>query len=206
LPSTLAGIRVYLQTLLDDLSADIWTTGELDVHIKAALKDLSHHIPLEAKNTVATSSGSRDVDISALTNRVRVVAVEYPVDQWPRVYVRFSLWLDVLTVLDDPIPDGSNCYVYWHTHHTINGTDTLPEDHEETLVFGAAARACEQQQADATNTLATGGPASVRDWAALAASHRQKYEARLHPRRGLRQTRFYRPDRPIATQDSDPGP
>jgi len=206
MPSALATIRARLQIVLDDAGAAFWTTGELDAHIQRALEDLSHHIPLEVKATVATVNGSRDVDISTLTKRVRVVAVEYPISQWPRVYARFSLWLDVLTIIDDPIPDGANCYVYYHALHTINATKTLPEDHEETLIFGAAARACDQQQADASNTLATGGPGVVRDWASLARHFRSQYEARLHPRRGLRQTRFYRPHEPTATQDSDPGP
>lgn len=206
MPSALATIRARLQIVLDDAGAASWTTAELDAHIQRALEDLSHHVPLEVKATVATSNGSRDVDISALTKRVRIVAVEYPISQWPRVYVRFSVWIDVLTVIDDPIPDGSNCYVYYHTLHTINGTDTLPEDHEETLIFGAAARACDQQQADATNTLAAGGPASALNWGSLARHFRTQYEARLHPKRGLRQTRFYRPHRPTTTQDSDPGP
>ncbi len=206
MPSALATIRGRLQIVLDDAGAAFWTTAELDAHITRTLEDLSHYLPQEKKATVATSSGSRDVDISALTKRVRIVAVEYPISQWPRAYVRFSVWLDVLTIINDPTPDGSNCYVYYHTLHTINGTDTLPEDHDETLIFGAAARACDQQQADATNTLATGGPASGRNWGSLARHFRTQYEARLHPRRGIRQTRFYSPDRPTASQDSDPGP
>ncbi len=204
MPSALAAIRARLQIVLDDAGAAFWTTTELDAHITRALEDLSHHIPLEAKNTVATAAASRDVDISTLTKRLHIAAVEYPISQWPRAYVRFSVWKDVLTVLYDPIPDGSNCYVYWHTLHTINGTDTLPEQHEEALIFGAAARACDQQQADASNTLATGGAGVTRDWGSLARHFRREYEKRL-PRR-VKQTRFYHPHEPIPGQDSDPGP
>lgn len=206
MPSALATIRGRLQIVLDDAGAAFWTTAELDSHITSALEDISHYIPLQVKAAVATSSGSRAVNISALTKRVRIFAVEYPLSQWPPAYVRYAVYLDVLTILNDPIPDGSNCNVYYGTLHTINGTDTLPEDHEQILVFGAAARACDQQQAEVSNTLATGGPGVTRDWGSLARHFRREYEKRLHPRRGVKQTRMYRPHEPTATQDSDPGP
>lgn len=208
MPSALSVIRGRLQIVLDDAGTDFWTTAELDAHIQRALEDLSHHVPQEKLNLLSTGAGAdaNKVDISTLTERVRIVATEYPTAQVPRSFVRFSIWKDVLTILGESPTPIDDVNVYWHALHTINGTDTLPEDQEETLIFGAAARACDQQQADSTNVLATGGPATGRNWGSLARHFRTQYEARLHPRRGIKQTRFYRPDEPTATQDSDPGP
>ena len=74
------------------------------------------------------------------------------------------------------------------------------------LVFAAAARACDQQDADATNSLNTGGPAATRDWGSLANHFRSRYEERVRPRRGVRRKRLYSPAEPTPTQNTDPGP
>ena len=47
-----------------------WTNDELDRHIAHAVKDFSKAIPYEQKATKATTSGSRDLDISTLTDRI----------------------------------------------------------------------------------------------------------------------------------------
>jgi len=205
MPSALATFVARLQVVLDDAGAAIWTSAELEAHIQRALRDLSHHVPREQKTTKATVNGSRDLDISTLTERIRVVAVEFPIGAFPIITVRFSLWGDTLTMLD-AVGDGANCYIYWHSHHVINGTKTLPEDHDETLLFAAAALACDQQVADTIDTLATGGPGTERDWASLAYHFRLRYQERVKPRRGVRVGRTYTPAEPLPSQDSDPGP
>ncbi len=83
-----------------------WTDNEIDRHIAHAVKDFSGYLPWEQKTTIATTSGSREIDISAVTGRVMVEAAEYPVDNFPRRYQRFSLWGDTLSLLGDEIPDG----------------------------------------------------------------------------------------------------
>jgi len=90
--------------------------------------------------------------------------------------------------------------------HTINGTNTLPTDHEEALLSLAAVKACQQQKADSTNALNTGGAATTRDWDALIARHQGDYDRTLTPRRGIRQHRLYAPVEPGPSQSSDPGP
>jgi len=70
-----------------------WTDEELDRHITHAVKDFSEAIPYEQKVIKATTSGSREIDISALTDRIMIEAVEYPVAQFPRKYQRYSLWV-----------------------------------------------------------------------------------------------------------------
>ena len=206
MPTTLATIRGRLQTVLDDAAAAVWTTGELDQHIQDALRDLSHRIPRERTTTIATTSGSRDVSLATLTERVRIVAVEWPTGSDPKNFVDFSEWADVLRIDSLGIPDGTDCIIYWQSLHSINGTKTLPEDYDDALVHAAAARACDQQAADTTNVLTTGGPGSIADWRRLAAHFRARYEERVAPRRGIRHKRLYAPAEPTATQNTDPGP
>jgi len=88
-----------------------WTNDELDRHIGHAVKDYSDAVPHEQKAVTATIPGSRDIDISLLSDRIMVEAVEYPIGDFPRRYQRFSLWADVITLLGDEIPDGSNARI-----------------------------------------------------------------------------------------------
>ena len=206
MPTALATIRGRLQTVLDDAAAAVWTTGELDQHIQDALRDLSHRIPRERTTTIATTSGSRDVSLATLTERVRIVAVEWPTGSDPKNFVDFSEWADVLRIDSLGIPDGTDCIIYWQSLHSINGTKTLPEDYDDALVHAAAARACDQQAADASNALNTGGPPATRDWRTLAAHFRNRYEERVAPRRGIKRRRLYAPAEPTPTQNTDPGP
>ncbi|HZP26125.1 MAG TPA: hypothetical protein VFB90_03665, partial [Dehalococcoidia bacterium] len=45
----------------EDATAYRWTDSELDRHIDRALREFSLALPLEAKTTLTTSSGSRDL-------------------------------------------------------------------------------------------------------------------------------------------------
>ena len=49
-----------------------WTDDELDRHIAHAVKEFSEYIPYEQKATKATTSGSRELDISTITDRIMV--------------------------------------------------------------------------------------------------------------------------------------
>ncbi len=113
-----------------------WTDGELDRHIAHAVKDFSEYLPYEQKVTKATTSGSRELDISTITARVMVEAVEYPVDRFPKRYQRFSLWGDMLTLLGDEVPDGSNAYIYYGKLHTLGESSTIPAMYEDLIAAG----------------------------------------------------------------------
>src|SRR3990170_1525222 len=81
-----------------------WTDGELDRHIQRAVRDFSLSVPLEAKTTLSTTIGSRDVSISGLTDLAAIEAVEYPTGDYPPGYVPYSVWLSTLTLLVDAAP------------------------------------------------------------------------------------------------------
>ena len=68
------------------------------------MREFSLAVPLEAKSTLATTAGSRDLSISSLTDLVAIEAVEYPAGEYPPSYVRHSIWLTTLTLLIDKTP------------------------------------------------------------------------------------------------------
>ena len=104
--TTIADIRTRLRKDLHDEDATNyrWTDGELDRHIQHTVREFSLAVPLEAKTTLATSDGSRDLSITGLTDLVAIEAVEYPAGDYPPEYVRFSVWLATLTLLAEKTP------------------------------------------------------------------------------------------------------
>src|SRR4030042_4467342 len=83
----------------EDASNYRWTNDVLDRHIAHALAEFSQGLPLEATSLIATTSGSREISIAALTTRVMLEAVEYKTGNFPPTYQRFSVWNDALTIL-----------------------------------------------------------------------------------------------------------
>jgi hypothetical protein len=152
----------------DDSGSYRWTNDELARHIDRAVKELSEKIPLPAKAAMATTADSRELDISALANRVMVEAVEYPVNASPPRYQRFSIWGDTLTIVSGPEPDGSNCCIYYGTLHTLDASgSTVPANYEDMVATGACGHAAIEGAVYAVNRVNTGGamtPAELRLW------------------------------------------
>src|SRR3972149_1089864 len=120
-----------------------WTDGELDRHIQRAVRDFSLSVSLEAKTTLSTTAGSRDLSIAGLTDLVAVEAVEDPTGDYPPAYVPYSVWLSTLTMLIDAAPAGvESVNVYYTKLHTLDATSsTLPSRFEDVVATGAAAYA-----------------------------------------------------------------
>ena len=142
-----------------------FTDDELTRHLQHAVKDFSESIPLEQTASVETEAGSRDIDVSGLTGRVAIEAVEYPAGKFPKCFRRFSLWADTLTLLDDVIPDGSDACVYYGGLHTLDEeSSTVSEMYEDLIATGAAGYAVIEYAAFSINRVNTGGTASASDF------------------------------------------
>lgn len=187
-----------------------WTSDELDRHITHAVKEFSEEIPYEQKATKATTSGSRELDISSVTNRVIVEAVEYPVDKFPKRYQPFSIWGDVLTVLGDEVPDGSNAYIYYGKLHTLDGSgSTIPAQHEDLIAAGACGFAAVEWAVYAVNRVNVGGkstPKEFLDWGNRKLREFRQELKRLGRRNRVRTSTLYLPYYPIASKTTDYGP
>lgn len=187
-----------------------WTDDELDRHIAHALDEFSESILHEQKATIATTEGSRELDISTLSDRVMIQAVEYPIDHFPKSYQRFALWEDTLTLLGDEIPDGSNCYIFYGKLHTLTAeSSTIPLQHEDLVALGAAGYALVQWAAFAINQVNLGGtetPSIFRRQGQENLLRFRKELKRLGRRSKVRIARLYAPATPIMSMTTDPGP
>ena len=187
-----------------------WTDDELDRHIARSVKELSGAIPYEQKATKATTAGSREIDISTLTNRVMVQAIEYPVGQFPRKFQRFALWADTVTLLGPDVPDGSNAYIYYGKLHTLDvSTSTIQVQHEDLVATGACGYAAVEWAVYAINRVNVGGtrtPEELLTWGREKLSHFQRELKRLGRRNRTRVNSLYRPYYPPVSRRTDYGP
>jgi len=164
----LAEMRARLRQDLhdEDESNYRWSDEELNRHIEHALRELSLAVPLEAKATLTTTAGSRELSLSTISDLVAIEAVEYPVGRYPPRYVRFSLWGDTLTLLVEGAPSGGEeVYIYYGKLHTLDETtSTIPSPLEDLVVIGGAGYAAIEWASFATNRLNVGGESTWRNY------------------------------------------
>jgi hypothetical protein len=136
-----------------------WTDSVLDRHIDRTVYDFSLEIPREQKTTLTTTSGSRDISISSLTNLIAIERVEWPTLEFPPHYVGFTTWQTTLTLDSVGAPSSvQNVFVYWLTVHTLDGsTSTIPVKYDELIAMGAAGYAALDREAFAIDRINTGG-------------------------------------------------
>jgi hypothetical protein len=208
----LSEMRTIVRRDLHDEDAENyrWTNDELDRHIAHALKDFSEALPLEQKETKATTSGSRELDISSSSDRVMVEAVEYPVDKFPKRYQRFALWGDILTLLGSEIPDGSNAYIYYGKLHTLDAsTSTIPGKFEDLIATGAGGYAAVEWATYAINQVNVGGtktPGEFLTWGKERLGYFRKELKRLGRRNRIRLRSLYKPYYLPVSKTTDYGP
>jgi len=194
----------------EDASNYRWTNDELDRHIAHAVKSFSEQLPYEQKATKATTSGSREMDISSLTSRVTVEAVEYPVGNFPKHYQRFSLWGDTLTLLGDEIPDGSNAYIYYGKLHTLDADgSTIPAQYEDLIAVGTSGYATVEWAAYAINRVNVGGDITPKEFLAWGNEKLKYFKQelkRLGRRNRVRVRSLYKPCYPVVSKSTDYGP
>jgi hypothetical protein len=211
--SDLATIRATVRTDLhdEDSANERWSDGELDRHISRALLDYSQHAPLETKSTLQTTAGSRDIDVSGLAPRIRIVAAEYPTGAYPPSFVPFSLWGDTLTLQVAGAPASvADVDVYWHQPHTINGSSTFPDAHDDIIATGAAGYAALEWASFASNRVNVGGDdvwGRYMEFANVRLAEFRERLRRLPEANRARSSRLYTPaDARFASQTTDPGP
>ena len=187
-----------------------WTNDELDRHIAHAVKDFSEAVPYEQKTTKATTSGSREIDISTIADRVMVEAVEYPVGRFPKRYQRFAIWADTITLLGDEVPDGSNAYIYYGKLHSLDsGSSTIPTRYEDLLAAGACGYAAVEWAVYAINRVNVGGtltPNELLNWGQEKLSYFRQELKRLGRRNRVRIRSLYKPYYPPVSESTDYGP
>jgi hypothetical protein len=139
-------IRATVRQLLRD---EIKTTDtefdedELDIHIDESLVEISQRSPYEVRET-KTGAGSKELDISSITDLLEVEKVEYPIGSDPPSFQRFSIFGNILRIEDDTPLSGEGIYLYCNkVHQLTKSTSTLSPDLESVLVKGAVAKAAQ---------------------------------------------------------------
>ncbi len=208
---TLAEMRTMVRRdLKDEATPYSWSDAELDRHILHALEEFSEALPLEQKTTIATTSGSREISLSTITDRIMLQAVEYPVGKFPKQYQRFSLWADTLTILGDEVPDGSDAYIYYGKLHTLDATtSTIPPKYEDLVATGACGYAAVSSAIYSTDRVSVGGTITPREfltWGKEKLHYFKDELKRLGRRNKTRVRSLYKPYYPVVSKTTDYGP
>ena len=187
-----------------------WSNDEMDRHIAHAVKELSEAVSLPAKATLPTTPGSREIDISSLTDRVMIDAVEYKVGRFPPHYQQFALWGDIISLFGDEVPDGSNCYIYYGKLHTLDAsTSTIPTKLEDLVAAGAEGYAAVEWAVYAVNRVNVGGamtPNEFLAWGREKLNYFRNELKRLGRRNRIRVQQLYQPYYPQMSKSTDYGP
>lgn len=206
----LSEVRTRLRKDLHDDDSSRWSDADLDRHIDHALRELSLSVPLECKATLTTSA-SRDLSLSSLSDLVAVEAVEYPVGNYPPSYNRFSIWGGIITLLTETVPyAGEDVAIYYGKLHTLDASSsTLPAKLEDLLALGAAAYAAIEWASYATNRVNVGGQEAWRNYLVWGQDRLAAFARGLakHARRNIVACRqLYVPGKPEASQSTNWGP
>ena len=142
---TLEAIQATVRQLLRDEfeeSQDYeFADDELEIHISEVLIEVSQRRPYEVKETVE-SDGTKEVDISEITDLLEVEKVEYPVGSDPPSFEKFSIFGNTLRIEDTTPTSGEDIYLYCRkVHQLTDTTSTLSPDLEKVLIEGAVAKA-----------------------------------------------------------------
>jgi hypothetical protein len=178
----LSTMRTIVRRDLKDEDADNyrWSDDELDRHITRAVKEFSEAVPFPAKATLPTIAGSRVIDISPLTDRVMVAAVEYPLGLFPPSYQRFALWGHALTLFGAQVPDGSDCNVYYGILHNLDADgSTIPTRHEDLIATGAEGYAAVEWASYAINRVSLGGTTTPKEFLAWGNQRLERFRSEL---------------------------
>lgn len=187
----LTALRTLIRTDLGDTNAAAyrWEDDILDRHLLRAAAEYSLAAPRQLSITLDTVAGSREVDITAIEDRVNIESVEYPVAQQPRALRRFNTWGQRLTVEDGMMPDGQPLSICYGAPHLLDESGTtIPAVHHEIVVAGAAAYAAIEWAALAVNRVNTGEDVTggYFRWGSARLAAFQSELKRLHWKNGVR--------------------
>ena len=147
------------EDLQDTDAADYrWTNDEVDGAIQRVVLEYSIAVPIQKQDDLATTLDDTNIDISTLTDLIKIESVEFPLDQTPPSMQAFNYWAGSLYMTD--FGDGEDARVRWLQKHTLAaGSTTIPLQHDEVIVLGA------------TGYLAMSQAAYIVDRASIAGRH-----------------------------------
>ena len=97
-----------------------WSNDEVDGAIQRVVREFSLAYPLMESTDIATTDGSRELDISSLSGLIAIMRVEFPIGEDPACYQRVELWKTTLYMQDKG--NGDDARVRWYKEHTLLGS------------------------------------------------------------------------------------
>lgn len=146
---------------------------DIDEAIRWALGRYNETQPDETITTITLSSSGREIDISSITDYLRITQVWFPYDSSDPGYhpnwVHYKTWPgDILFIDQSTEPaSGEVVRIWYEREHSINGLDggsatTVHEDVETLLVTGASGFVAQERVQEMPGTRV---PTRLREWA-----------------------------------------
>lgn len=143
----LSAIRTICRQMLRDEfeSAEDYDfpNDEIDLRIQEVVAEISEKSPYVVKETVTTTDGSRELDISSIEDLLEIEKLEYPTGSDPRDY-RNLIELDAKTIeIDTTLTPSADEDVYLYCrklHQLTESTSTLKPQLERVLIDGVVAK------------------------------------------------------------------
>jgi len=155
-----------------------WRDDEIDGAIERVVREFSLHHPLEQEGEIATTEGSNELDISQLSNRIEVYAVEFPLNEAPPSYQDFEIWGDELYMEDEG--NGGDAKVRWGKLHTVDAeSSTIGVQFEEIIVLGATGYLASSAAVAIVDKVSVGGEGAVANYHKWGQRRLQRYEKKL---------------------------
>lgn len=178
-------VRQFLKDEFQSGIALVWEDDELDLHIGDSLIEISEVSPRVVKETLKTTSGSRELDISSIEDLLDIPqtkGLEYPTGSYPRNYRNYN-WIDSDTIeIDTTLTPGDSEDVYLYCeklHQLTESSSTLSPQIERLLVLGVTAKAAISKARSHIGKVNVGGTRTPVDMQAWGINQLALYRAGL---------------------------
>lgn len=155
----------------EDSNNYTWKTDQLDRCIYDAIREASRKIPYVQKSVLTLTAASKEIDLSDITvdsvedvnlakDIMRIVEIEYPVDQDPPILRAWRWRTNSIIRLDMSTTPavGDEVDIYCALFHSVTtDTSTLTVVLEDIVLHGAVSNALINWATEKTNSVLLGG-------------------------------------------------
>lgn len=155
-----------------------WTDDEVDGAIDRVVMEYSLHAPIEQQDDIATTEGDTELDISTLTDLVKIESVEFPMGYKPKYFQHIEYWAGHLYMQDEG--NGNDARVRWLKKHTLAAeSTTVPTEHDEIIVLGATGYLALSASAYTVDRASIAGRHATINYKAWGIERLKRYDQRL---------------------------
>jgi hypothetical protein len=155
-----------------------WTDDEVEGAILRVVDEYSLQAPIEQQDDIPTTDGATEVDISTLTDVLKIESVEFPIGESPKRLQHIDYWAGALFMPDEG--DGTDARVRWLQKHTLAaGSTTIPAEHEEIIVLGATGYLAMSASANTVDRAFIAGHYGTTSYKAWGIERLKRYEQKL---------------------------